>query len=403
MKFRIFVAQFVILCIISQESEDKESRKRKVCRCGAGVEDTPDKCNTSGFPLSTEPKLVRDLRGFDRLDLPRNHRRIVASSRWLLQGWRANCDIQVLLYNCDPKCPNPEEIARVTEYIVAYACEGNETIVEEKNQMKSLILGCQEITGTTNDVKTITRKLLNNTFKDKVITKQECMCHLAQLDLFLCSETIETVSISGEYRLSTSKGANYTELAKYAKRDKPEYIKMSLHQYFDYTKNHDPSKQHKNHKYIIPHYVGARSAPIYPPTEAYAKSVLLLHVPWRYTFNEQNESRDYVKGFESFVDSDNCPMSVKMGFGRAKKRYEEKKQFIEPTGRKDNIFYEPFSTTFDESVEEIVTLASTIGLTSALQIQEDEYFYGDVSTNWCNQYQKVRASQFASTCDCICC
>ena len=90
-------------------------------------------CNTLGFSLRTEPEIVHDLQGFDRLDLPRNHRRNVASSRYLLQGWRANCDIQVLLYECDPENPNPDEIARVTNYIVAYACKGNESYVEEKN------------------------------------------------------------------------------------------------------------------------------------------------------------------------------------------------------------------------------------------------------------------------------
>src|SRR5688572_10736577 len=139
--------------MFSLDSESKESRKRKVCRCGAGVEDTPNMCDTPGFPIREKPMLVRNLRGFDRLELPRNDRRIVASSRWLLQGWRANCDIQLLLYECNPLKPNPEEIARVTDYIVAYCCKGNETILEEKNQMKALILGFEELSGTTNDVK----------------------------------------------------------------------------------------------------------------------------------------------------------------------------------------------------------------------------------------------------------
>ena len=80
-------------------------------------------CDTPGFPLRVEPKLVHNLRGFDRLELPRNNSRIVVSSRWLLHGWRANCDIQLLLYQCDPSEPNPEEIARVTDYIVAYCCK----------------------------------------------------------------------------------------------------------------------------------------------------------------------------------------------------------------------------------------------------------------------------------------
>jgi hypothetical protein len=109
---------------------------------------------------------------------------MVATSKWLVQGWRANCDIQLLLYECDPLHPNPDEIARVTDYIVAYACKGNETIVEEMKQMKALILGSQDVSGTTNDVKRIARKLLNKASKDKVIFKQECMCHLAKLDLF---------------------------------------------------------------------------------------------------------------------------------------------------------------------------------------------------------------------------
>jgi len=366
------------------------SRRRKVCRCGAGVEVTPDLCDTPGFPLRTEPQLVRDLQGFDRLELPRDNTRIVASSRWLLQGWRANCDIQILLYDCDPFHPDPDEIARVTDYIVAYACKGNESAVEERTQMKALILGCEDISGTTNDVKRIARKLLNKTSKDKVISKQECMCHLAKLDLYLCSESIETVSISGEYRLCTSEEAKSSFLARYAKRDITKYDEMSLHQYFHYIKNSASSRQYSSHKCIIPHYVGARSDPTFPVTEAYAKSVLILHEPWTNTFNEQAESRDYIEEFKSFLKSPLCPMSVKIGYERAKTRHENKTQYVEPIGRKDNIFYESFSTSVDESVEEIVALASTLGLTSAADIpEESEYYYGDESTNWSEQHYKV--------------
>lgn len=86
-----------------------------------------------------------------------------------------------------------------------------------------------------------------------------------------------------------------------------------------------------------------------------------------------------------------CPISVKIGYERAKSRYLENKQFVEPTGRNDNICYESFSTTIDESVEEIVTLAGTLGLTCAPNTQEDtEYFYGDESTDWAQQHFKVR-------------
>ena len=123
--------------------------------------------------------------------------------------------------------------------------------------------------------------------------------------------------------------------------------------------------------------------PTYPPTEGYAKSVLILHVPWRNTFNEQAESRNYIKEFESFLKSPLCPMSVKIGYEHAKTRFLQKKQFVEPTGRNENISYESFSTSIDDSDEKIVVMASTFGLTTAADDpEENEYFYGDESTNW---------------------
>jgi len=69
---------------------------------------------------------------------------------------------------------------------------------------------------------------LNKTAKDKVIFKQECMCQLAKLDLFLCSKSFETVSISGEYRLCTSGESKSSFLVKYAKRDTPHSSEMSI-------------------------------------------------------------------------------------------------------------------------------------------------------------------------------
>ena len=374
----------------SQESEDRISKKRKVCRCGAGVEETVDKCNTPGFPLRDKFKLVRDLQAFDRLELPRNHRRIVATSQWLVQGWRANCDIQILLYEGDPSCPDPDEIARVTNYIVAYACKGNESLMEEMKQNKALIMGCEDVTGTTKELKKLARKLLNKTIKDKVISKQECMCHLAQLDLFSCSEIIETVSISGEYRLNTTGAFNDSFLSRYANRDISKFSDMSLHQYFHYDKNIKPGREERNLKYIIPHYVGARSTPTFPATEGYAKSVLILHEPWQKKFNENDKTRDYIKEFEKFLQCDSCLQGVKIGYARAKERSVKHTKYVEPVDKRETIFYESFSTEADESVQEIVALARTLGISCNLEGQDDdEYYYGDNSTNWSEPHYQV--------------
>ena len=58
----------------------------------------------------------------------------------LLQSWRGNCDIQILVYSCDPKHPDIAEIARITDYVVAYACKGNASVKEEREQNKQMIL-----------------------------------------------------------------------------------------------------------------------------------------------------------------------------------------------------------------------------------------------------------------------
>jgi len=85
-----------------------------------------------------------------------------------------------------------------------------------------------------------------------------------------------------------------------------------------------------------------------------------------------------------------CPLSVRIGYDRAKTRFEQKTQFVEPTGRKETTDYESFSTTIDDTVQEIVALASTLGLTCNSNIQDDnEYFYGNESTDWSHQHYKV--------------
>ena len=112
----------------------------RICRCGAGKEETPGGGNTPGFTLRSEPAIVPDARGFKKLEMPRNHPRIIQSSVDLMQCWRANCDVQIILYDCDFNDPDPEEIARVTDYVVAYSCKGNESLKEEKENYRSIIL-----------------------------------------------------------------------------------------------------------------------------------------------------------------------------------------------------------------------------------------------------------------------
>jgi hypothetical protein len=80
------------------------------------------------------------MRSFKELQMPRNHSRLNQTSINALQAWRANCDVKVLIYDTDPGNPDPAEIAKVTDYVVAYACKGNETLAVERKYVKDFTL-----------------------------------------------------------------------------------------------------------------------------------------------------------------------------------------------------------------------------------------------------------------------
>ena len=111
-----------------------------MCKVGCGMEKTLGKADTPGFEPISAPAVKYDLRRAQKLMMPRNHVRLNQSSADLLQSWRGNCDVQILVYDCDPRHPSLSEVARVTDYVVAYACKGNTSVKEEREQNKHLIL-----------------------------------------------------------------------------------------------------------------------------------------------------------------------------------------------------------------------------------------------------------------------
>jgi hypothetical protein len=80
--------------------------------------------------------IIEDLRGFKKLSLKRNHPRLLQTSLYCLQAWRANCDVSIMIYDSDPAFPDLAEIAEVTDYVVSYACKGNIAYSLEREQLK---------------------------------------------------------------------------------------------------------------------------------------------------------------------------------------------------------------------------------------------------------------------------
>ena len=277
-----------------------------------------------------------------------------------MQGWRANVDIQFLLYDGTLDKTSVAEISQISDYIISYVCKGTETSVQEKNRMKDVILNSSECTGDISDVKRISRHLLNEVIKNRVISKQETMCYIARLPLFSCSEVIENVSISGYKRIGTGSEYSTSFITKYANRK--EYLDKSMHEYFDIIKNCTV----RGSVIVIPNYVGANFDNLYPLTAAQARSLLIIYYPWFKKFSlGQKTDAQLLQIFNSFLISDMCPLSLKNACFRAK--YISKHDIKEPV----STFY-PSSTLVNEALRVDGDAEDIAFLTNMLPCRFDE-------------------------------
>ena len=104
----------------------KKEERRRLCRNGCGAEHTPNGKDTPGFmQYDFDTIEVERARGLKFLRLKRNERRMKQTSTSMLQSWRANCDVSLIVYDTDPVKLNPNDIARVAGYIVSYTTKGN--------------------------------------------------------------------------------------------------------------------------------------------------------------------------------------------------------------------------------------------------------------------------------------
>jgi hypothetical protein len=277
--------------------------------------------------------------------MPRNNSRINQTSTNLLQSWRGNCDVQILIYDSSPDEFDLKEISRVTDYVVAYSCKGNYTLRQESEMMKRMILGMEDSTGDTMEIKAVCKKVMNKAASSRLISKQEACVLLGDLALYTCSDYIENVSISSSRRLTakSTKDSGLPKnsiLAKYASRP-IEDEHLSLHQYY-----HVLRKDKKERKPSIPHFIGMNSNPTYPVSEAYARHVLIVYKPWR-TYPNQAEWKE---DFLSFVYSQNCPKSASLNYFRVLGRHYNGSKFAEPTSKEYDYSQNPISKDDEEAL-----------------------------------------------------
>ena len=73
------------------------------------------------------------------LRLKRDENKMKQTSISMLQSWRANCDVALIVYDNDPVKLNAGDIARISGYVVSYATKGNKSYQSERDSIAALI------------------------------------------------------------------------------------------------------------------------------------------------------------------------------------------------------------------------------------------------------------------------
>jgi hypothetical protein len=154
-------------------------------------------------------------------------------------------------------------------------------------------------------------------------------------------------------------------------------------------------KNQKNSVDVIPHYVGGSCFAVYPPTRAYARSILLIYKCWIREFDDGKE-RDFLKEFEEFISSDFCPMKVKIPFERVPQRVMTKSEFKEPTSQIEVVDYSQFSLEISKENEDAVAIASTF---HAMEGTEEKIYDYDYDTGQDYDYVRQWIESFEGECE----
>ena len=207
----------------------------------------------------------------------RNDSRLNNHQKLQLQGWRANCDIQVVIdhYTC-------------VEYLTKYAAKGEPRSPILKQAFNSIVLNVNSNTDPHRAIK----KVVMKSFGVRDYAAQETMHHLLSLKLHSSSYKVMLVSLNGSHRVhdtaTIEEGescTDYSLLDVYANREQyessPNVINMNFVQFVTTYKvvNNELTKFSQN---ITPGIFRTYSPnPKGPNFGLYYKYQLLRYKPWK--------------------------------------------------------------------------------------------------------------------------
>ena len=271
-----------------------QSRER-VCRMEFGSDFCP------GKKLWNDPEIVVDHNGAPRLEMPRDHPRVVQHSRYQLQSWRANGDVSLILSYSPPDNPCTDDIIAIIDYVCGYACKDSEPTGATADLFKDMVNAVDETDADQVTGKSMCAKMLIKTVGRRDISGPEASFELSGLALWRCSCSFTYLSMSGSRRLE-----RYGETAtrsKYLARPRDEHSSWY----------HFASKDGK-----VPVVSGGATHATWPLNEDCCRTMLPLHWPNWFNIQEvKGDAKSWIERFTDFISSNECPGFVKAQVAKA--------------------------------------------------------------------------------------
>jgi hypothetical protein len=216
------------------------------------------------------------------------------------------------------------------------------------------------------------------------------MVETSDLPLVLCTETTETINLSGSYKLI---GGHEVYLKKYRQRA-PLEPHLSLHQHVTEMLS---TKETRSGKKIIPHYVGASGQPRYPPTKEYAMATLLVHKPWSAEAPPSRTDEEMVSEFMEFVESPDCPKQVQMEYSRVKERYLSKRP--PEAVASEECYDREIQPDMDAETKDILSIVTNVTHSTDPFLSVNEFsFDRGLNYDWSHRTFPVRGGQMRTCC-----
>ena len=242
----------------------------------------------------------------------RNDSRLNNNQRLQLQGWRANCDIQVVIdhYAC-------------VEYLTKYAAKGEPKSPLLKQAFNSIV---QNANASSNPHKAI-KKVVMKTLGERDYAAQETMHHLLSLKLHSSTFNVMLVSLNGSRKVRINRSESNTDtsctsnslLDVYANRqryDKSQYVLNMNFVQFATTFKLNNSKLEKLPDNVIPRIWPTYSCnPKGPNFSLYCKYQLLRYKPWIISENnvwgsDEPTDETFISSWHDFLQTEYAQTNV---------------------------------------------------------------------------------------------